>query len=247
MILSYSNYVDNAAITANSETSGYPATNIQDVQLAKKYRSSGVSSEWIKFDFGGAKAIKGIFVLGHNITSGATIKIQANSSDTWTSPAIDQNMNYDEDVIYYLFSSEQSYQWWRFHVEDGGNPDGYIEIGRVEICKLLELGDVINSDYPETIYRTDKTQYTLTGQVFGDEGISYKLWSLGMPFLTDDDKEDLEIVYNEVGQIKPLVLILYEDMIETYGIKYVIFNDNISFNHIFKNIWNCNLAFREVF
>lgn len=247
MILGHNNYVDSATITANSEASGYPVGNIQDVQLTKVYRSTGVTTEWIKFDLGSAKSIKGVFILAHNITSGATIKIQANTSDSWTSPAVDQTLTYDNETIYYLFSSAQSYQYWRFYVEDSGNSDGYIEIGRIELDELLELGDVISSEYPETIYRTDRTQFTLTGQVFGNEGISYKLWSLGMPFLRDTDKENLEAVYDEVGQIKPLILILYEDMINTYGIKYVVFNDNIAFNHIFKDIWNCNIAFREVF
>ena len=245
MILGYSNYVDSATVNANSEDSGYPVTNVQDQQLGKVYRSTGVSGEWLKFDLGSAEDVQGVFVVGHNITSGATVKVQANSSDDFASPPVDVSMTYG-DIIYYLFSSSQSYRYWRITIDDSGNSDGYIEIGRVHIGKMLELGDIIKAEYPETIKRTDKIQFSLTGQVFGDEGVAYRLWTFNLPHLTLTEKNNLEEVFSDVGKINPLILIVYEDDINDYGIKYVVFNDDISFNHIFGDIWNCNIAFREV-
>lgn len=129
--LCHSNLVDSATITASSEVASLPAANVAQAWRSKPWRSTGDSSEWIKFDFGSAQAVRAFALVGHNFTSGATVKIQANATDVWTSPSIDVTLTYHADNLVYLWSSDQSYRYWRISIEDGSNPDGYVEIGRV--------------------------------------------------------------------------------------------------------------------
>ena len=202
--------------------------------------------EWIKTDIGSAEDVKSVFILGYNITSGAIIKIQGNSSDDWSSPPVDETMTFG-DVIYKLFDTEVNYQYWRIAILDINNPDGYIEIGRVQVGPSLELGDIITAEFPITYERSDLVQFSITGQVFADKGYMHRLWTFALPHLNGTEKGQIDIVFDNVGRHTPLILIPYEDDISGQGIYYVVFNDNISYNHIFKDIWNCNIAFREVF
>jgi hypothetical protein len=127
----YSNRVDTATITASSEVASLPASNVAQLWKSKVWRTTGYASEWIKFNFGAAAAVRALALVGHNFTSGATVKIQANATDVWTSPSIDVTLAYNAANLVYLWSSDQSFQYWRITIVDASNPAGYLEVGRV--------------------------------------------------------------------------------------------------------------------
>ena len=52
MRIIWDNEFDKYTITANSEESGYPASNLQDISYKKTTRSTGVTSEWWKIGEG---------------------------------------------------------------------------------------------------------------------------------------------------------------------------------------------------
>lgn len=241
MIIGYDNLVDNATLSASSEAAGYFVSNIKEQQLSKVWKSTSGSGQWILIDFGSAQSVKGVFVAGHNLLSGSTIKIQANSSDDWTSPPVDESLTYGE-ICYKLFSSAQSYRYWRVYLDDSSLSE--ISVGRVFLGDLLELGDIVKAEFPETIKRTDKIQYSISGEVFGDIGVDYRLFVFALPHIDSTEKANIETMYETVGKYKPVFMAYFDD-ITGYGIYYVVLNDDISFNHIIENIWNCNIAFRE--
>jgi hypothetical protein len=127
----YNNRVDAALISASSQAAGLPATNVAQIWKSRPWRSTGCTDEWIKFDFGAAAAVRAFLAVGFNLTPYATVRIQANATDVWTSPSIDVALTYHAAVLLYLWSSDQSYRFWRLSIVDPGNPDGYIEIGRI--------------------------------------------------------------------------------------------------------------------
>jgi hypothetical protein len=129
--LCHNNLVDTATITASSAVASLPASNVAQLWRSKPWRSTGCSSEWIKFDFGSAKAVRALVFVGHNLTSGATIKIQGNATDVWTSPSIDVTLTYNAANVVYLWTADQSFRYWRITIADASNPDGYVQIGRV--------------------------------------------------------------------------------------------------------------------
>ena len=63
------------------------------------------TSEWIKWDFGISTLPKAFCLIGARnapikITPSATIKLQGNETDEWSSPSTDTTLTYQDDVIY---------------------------------------------------------------------------------------------------------------------------------------------------
>jgi len=191
-----------------------------------------------------AKSVKAVFLAGHNLTSNATITVEANSSDDWSSPAYSQSMNYDEDMCY-LFLDE-TYKWWRVVINDSDNPDGYIEIGRLFLGKYLQFDDPPKADIPLVYNDTSKVKYSLTGQAFGDEGVIYKTYNFVFPYWDEDTRTELVEMINEVKTVKPVILVPDEYNMDKLKPVYAVLNDNLALNHIISYIWNGTLSFREV-
>lgn len=101
------------------------------------YRSSGLTSpETITIDLGSAQTAKAIVLLDHNFTSGATITLKANSSDSWAAPAYSQALTHNSDIIVYYMN--QTYRYWRIEVTDAGNQDGYISMSELFLGTYFE-------------------------------------------------------------------------------------------------------------
>jgi hypothetical protein len=78
---------------------------------------------------------------GIRLSDTAVVKIQANATDSWGSPAVDQTLTIDNTymVASHYFSTDQSYRYWRVVIEDVGNPYGYVELGMVWFGKSLSI------------------------------------------------------------------------------------------------------------
>ncbi|HMA78882.1 MAG TPA: hypothetical protein VKP88_07200, partial [Candidatus Paceibacterota bacterium] len=117
---------------------------LTDTRLSRRGRTLDVDGEWITFDFGSAVTADYCAILAHNITSGATVKIQANSSDSWAAPPVDETIDIDQvetgtvdDTILHNFTSSE-YRYWRLYIDDDSNSDGYIEIGYIFIGEYTQ-------------------------------------------------------------------------------------------------------------
>ena len=115
MRILWDNEFDKYTITANSEETGYPATNLnQDFTLAKKTRTTDDTAETWLIDAGVGNTIEMTCAAigdGHNLTSGATIKFQGNATDSWGSPSIDEALTYAAGNIIKFFTGG-SYRFW---------------------------------------------------------------------------------------------------------------------------------------
>lgn len=133
----WQNLFDAATLSVNSTgAADLAAANLQERHYTKPYRSAGCATEWVKWDLGTAQAITAFLLRGHNLTTGATVKVQANASDVWTAPSLDLTITItqamvDENLLAYNWTSGQTYRYWRLYIEDASNPDGYIELGRI--------------------------------------------------------------------------------------------------------------------
>jgi len=68
-------YFDAATLTAASAAAGYPVSCLQDPQRSRKWRSTGLSSQWIKADLGAAVNWNAIALVDHNLSFAATLDI----------------------------------------------------------------------------------------------------------------------------------------------------------------------------
>jgi hypothetical protein len=87
------------------------------------------SRHWLKADLGAAAMVQAAIVINHNSGTGGTYTFQGSSSDSWTSPPVDQALSGDASIRIAFFSSEQTYRWWRLLINDCGNSLGYNEVG----------------------------------------------------------------------------------------------------------------------
>jgi len=248
MRIIWDNAWDKYTITANSEASGYPAINIQDISYKKTTRSTGDTSEWWKIGDGVNKIkISDIAIAGHNFTSGATITLQGNDTDVWTSPAKEEVLTYNADIITKFFTAVE-YYYWRLLVADASNPDTYIEIGRISSDEYLQMPGI----EPGLVYprkTTSTKDITVTGQVYGDKGIIARMPGFAFPIIEDSERIQIDAMFDEVHNIKPIFLIVYENSLDVIPALYcTIDQDELPWQKSKDGLaWSIQIKFLEAF
>src|SRR5579864_7228691 len=81
---------DAATLAGSSQVASLPIANLQAMQPKKKWRSTG-TTEYVTADMGAAVACNGLALIGHNLTSAATLRVRAAASaaNVTASPALD--------------------------------------------------------------------------------------------------------------------------------------------------------------
>ena len=125
---------DGATITSNSEASGLPATNLQDLVVQRVYRTAGTTQlAYVVFDLGSTILVNMAAVFGHNLTAGLTL--QGNSADSWGSPPYNVGLTIIRDIDSQRIEkavtfASGSYRFWRLTIQDTANTAAYWQIGR---------------------------------------------------------------------------------------------------------------------
>lgn len=244
---SYENHADGASLTASSQEAAMPAANVQDPRPTVVWRATGCSSEQIVFDLGAAKNLSVVALLGFNLTSGAQLSLQANSSDSWTSPPFDESLDYHADIIIQYFQ-QASYRYWRLLLADSGNPDGYIQAGRVWLGSLFEPARDISSDF--SLRRVDPSSV-----VYSDSGsrivacrTPYRLLQLRLP--STNEKPDFDALLGAVGKSGDFIVSLdptnsvWQDGLHNYTV-YCHLADDPEWIHRVGDRWSLRLTLRE--
>ena len=200
---------DTATISSSSEVSGLPDDNVVDDFVAKVWRTTADTGQWIKFDLGSALKITQVSLFGHNLTSGATITLQANSSDSWGAPAYSQAMTWDDKVIIKFI--DQTYRWWRITFEDGSNPDTYIEVGRICAGEYIEPDVNVNQEVQKKIIDPSTRTETEGRQGYTIEKPEYRVFSVYFSDIDRTQQDQLETLFRAVKTINPLVFALDPD------------------------------------
>ncbi len=128
---------DAATVTGSSQanTDLVPANVLHD-HVSKLWRTTGKASENIVFDLGAATNITVFSMFTFNLTASATVTLQANTADSWGSPAYSQALTIATDadgnvlqrLVYFL---DETYRYWRVTFADSGNAASYLQIGRI--------------------------------------------------------------------------------------------------------------------
>jgi len=207
----YNNLFDTAGytLTENSEEATYPVENAQDYQLTKHYRTTGDASEWVKIDGLAPAAITAniAFIAGHNITSGATtIKIQGNGADAWVGPTVDESFTHSAGVMWKAFTSDDL-QYWRWLIEDAANPDTYIKIGRLGLGTYFDLSVWAQTSFARRTIDTSTIRRSPTGQLYGDEKVTYLEYDFRISNMSDADRVNLETMWRTNKKVKPILFI----------------------------------------
>lgn len=204
--------LDTATVSASTICSGIPKENVQTATLAQIYRATGHTHEWLRFDAGAATTANAVFVAGHNFSTGATVKIEANISAVFTGAALSYTFDMPTDgfgggltKLFHCWATNQSYRYWRLYVSDTAGAT-CIEVGRIMVGRYIEPTRNIREKF--SLGFNDPS----TGiQTVGRQGYySLRPQRAQLAYEVIDAKEDqfnqLAGIYAEVGQHTPFVV-----------------------------------------
>lgn len=138
-------YSDAATLSADSEITTLPASNLQNMQPKRKWRTTGLTP-YLLLDLGTSPpAANAMALIGHNLTGAATIRVRGKAtSDVTTSPTVDttavsawpasgkpSDLYWPHYLSWVAWSNDVALRYWRIDIADAGNTDGYLQAGRL--------------------------------------------------------------------------------------------------------------------
>lgn len=248
MRIAYNNVVDSIASTSIFPLTvnvNYPIVNIQNQRLAVRYRSTAVTAQSIVFDFGSAVNINTFAILGHNISTAATITVSANSSDSWPG-ATSQTLTGNVNMILKFFAQE-TYRYWKLSIDDPTNTDGYIEIGRIWAGTYLDISPSSLLDFSVTKKRSDMVTYGRGRQKFSSEGIGWRKLKFTFPKTNYSMIRSIETLFDYVGIYRSFIFCNFDtdrnyELVEPC---YCSFNKELEFQHVSNMMFEYSFEFEE--
>ena len=233
MILKINETCKDASITANSASVNYPVSNLVDSRLTRVFKTSSNTTAEVVFDAGSAVDVTSVVIANHNISAGVTtLKLQGNSSDSWSSPAFETSLTHNSGIIYKDFAKE-TYRYWRIQIIDASNSDGYIEIGRAWIGENFTT-PAISPTVSHSRMSSSVKSISISGQSYMDTRYFYSTISVSFPKITHTEKANLITQFETIDIGKPFFVTFDESKIDldTY---YVTFDVNQLAFEILRN------------
>lgn len=217
MVILYDNKIKDAILIPSSELTSRPISNATDSDLSKQFAFDANSGN-IVIDLLETYEVTDFLLLGTNLTSGATITLEGNDSDVWTSPSFSGSLDVYSNGNCGIKSVDSTYRYWRVVIEDLNVSD--ILIGWIYIDKRLQLPGIDPS--VQLRYHTNTSaSFSLSQQIYANTGVEYFSSSFSFPVITDEvtqiggidiaTREDiLEFWYYNRGA-EPIVMIIWDN------------------------------------
>lgn len=177
------------------------------------------TSEYIEWDLG-ASSNPDVFVAigkrstGVNVSPTATLTLEGNTTNTWTSPQYSQSITFDENALVTLKTATDdglhtsALRYWRLTIVDKANANGFVEIAG------LYLGEYYSpstgrAQFPFSADTIDYSKLSRTdkGSVYATRNERVEAFGINWRFLTTTEKEIFDAIYKDVGQSKPFFVI----------------------------------------
>jgi hypothetical protein len=123
------NNLSGSAITASSSNSSYPLSNLNSLPISKPFRFTGATSENLQIDLGSAKTISLVALVNHNLTSAATITINAGASANPDGSTFTTTIPWKLYDAWKVLNPAQTYRYWKIIIADSSNPNAFIQLG----------------------------------------------------------------------------------------------------------------------
>lgn len=244
----YNNLWDAATLTYASQSPLFPASNTQQRHPTRTYRSTGVSAEWVEANLGGAYSWQAFVFKKHNLTSGATLKIQANTSSSWGgSLPVDVTLApITADLMMYFWSSVRTEQYVRWTVADAGNTDGYIECGRNFLGPYFSPVINLSNDYDTGFDDPSDIMFSDGGQIVTNQKTHFQTVDLIFEYISAADLALFKAMFASRGLGREFFFTRDRDLAVTTTI-YARFSAKPSAKHVFQETYyNVKLSIEEL-
>ena len=213
----FENIFDAATLTASSEDSDFPASNLQHPFRTKVWRTSGATAGTanLVIDHGSAKAVTAIILANYNWTEApGTFDLEFHTSDSWGAPSATVDLTSvfaatpdsfgNRNVILSTFASK-SYRYNRLNIvySPGAVPTDW-DLGRIFLGTYFEPTYDYLYEHYERIVDPSYIGSSVGGQEHVDEISKYREKEISFVAQTYAQWRLFQDVVNEVGFSKDL-------------------------------------------
>lgn len=215
------------------------------------------TSEWIKVDVGLPQAAIYAALLpvvdeAFSAITNASIRLQGNNIDDWDTPPLDEAMTITGRGAFVNLDLDtgESYRYYRMKIVDPTNS--------AFTAAVAFIGDgyqTVNTNVATGFSRSNVDlslrAYSESGSLFVDTRPKVlQLQNVGIQFLKEDDLNEMEQLFYDLGAAGPFLLVLDPDLsVSTSEDKmthYVVLDGSPVFSHVFAGYYNCGFQLREV-
>ena len=181
----------------------YGVASMIDYQDRNKEYRSGIVPEIATFDidFGTPVLCRALVLFDHGLSGGATVKVKANTTASWTSPPVDEDVPVTAQRATHFFTGG-SYRFWRIEVRDQGRS---IVIGKLYLGDYMDLRYRKTSHLPWTKFKQRFGPVSAGERRYRKEAIEavQTVFPLMWDLLPDEDAERLETMRQTVWTKTP--------------------------------------------
>ena len=193
-----------------------------------------------------------VAIMGHNISEGASITMQANDYNEWNytdgsgSSIIQETLTWDDQAILKMRTKSKK-QYIKFSINDPNNDDGIIKIGRIWAGPYLDIDPSSLDDFQVAKRRSDRNIYSRDRVKWSDVGVGWRRFELRFPRTATTMLEKIQTMYDEVGNHTSIIFCNF-DTLRSYDIVepcYCSIDGDIVFNHRGRQKYTYSLNLEE--
>jgi hypothetical protein len=136
LILHTNRWQTGTILTASSEAAQFSAEYTQDDSPQLFWRSAVINVEvTIDCDLGAALEYDFVALLGHNLTSAATIIVYGADDDAFSVNVVSDTLTFNGNNLYEILAAARTKRYVRVSLLNTANPSGYLQVGTVVVGK----------------------------------------------------------------------------------------------------------------
>jgi hypothetical protein len=214
--------------------------------------------EWIKWDMGITTLPKAFVLIGKRnealkISTSATLTLQGNETDVWSSPSYEQELTYSDSVITVQDSDglhTSGLRYWRLQIENRDNSQGYVEIGSLYLGDfLIQTRGRVQFPLENDFIDESPTVFSEGGQTYSDIREKTESFTFSWAGLTIAEKEEMDTFITNVGTSKPFFITFDPSNTfsntDNYYLRYVKFQREPRYRLESPGNWSCQMQVRE--
>jgi hypothetical protein len=207
--IAYNNLFEDAAITANTQETALPFSNVANPLYTRVGRAAGLTNQveiTFQIALGDTTTGGNLFALkGHNLEAGATIAIIGATNSDFLPVAISLGMTNAADIITGEFPANRTETYWRIQISNQGVTP--VEIGYVFFGGYKEF------DIPDFATSMRTIDPSVVVNAYGGGRSTFKknhfrVIDFALSPLQQADRREIETVYDFTGTAEPVFLML---------------------------------------
>lgn len=247
------NFVPNSIVNVSSAQGGFPGSNLSDNRRALIWRPTTNSNARIITDVGYSRQVQYVCLIGRSgspitLSPGATVTLEGNSVEEFTSPPFSQEMTIEDTGVYAFL--DETYRFWRIVLDDTTNQDemefSYLYIGDYITFTQSNISKKFKFSYKDL----SSTQTTESGVVYSNKRNKALSIQGTMKTLTYDEMLALEEKAVELGRTEPFFVSIDPNLCISNKIgemtHYVRFRVIPRQSHQVNNFFDINLSMEEI-